>query len=166
MDFWQFFSNVLAFQWATFQHFTSTIGKGLQAGVDATPFWGLITVNGSACTIELWMYLENYYKYWKNPLLAVFLTGMPLILSFLIWAKKNFFASDWTTKYTSMASGLHIAFFWRRMSTVIIMNGKVHIALRTTVIWTMIFCYKMKCLLLLLLFSLLSSLYHYNYYYY
>ena len=100
--FLHFFSNVLAFQWATFQHFTSTIGKGLQAGVDATPFWGLITVNGSACTIELWMYLENYYKDWKNPLLAVFLTGMPLILSFLIWAKKNFFASDWTTKYTSM----------------------------------------------------------------
>ena len=31
LDFWQFFSNFLAFQWATFQHFTSTIGKGLLA---------------------------------------------------------------------------------------------------------------------------------------
>ena len=29
LDFWQFFSNFLASQWATFQHFTSTIGKGL-----------------------------------------------------------------------------------------------------------------------------------------
>ena len=28
-DFWQFFSNFLTFQWATFQHFTRTIGKGL-----------------------------------------------------------------------------------------------------------------------------------------
>ena len=144
LDFWQFFSNVLAFQWATFQHFTSTIGKGLQARVDATPLWGLITVNGSAFIIELWMYLENYYKDWKNPLLAVFWQGCLQFSHSLFRQKKNFFASDWTTKYTSMASGLHIAFFWPRMSTVIIMNGKVDIALRITVIWTMIFCDKMK----------------------
>ena len=72
LDFWQYFSNFLAFQWVTFQHFTSTIRKGLQAGVDATPLWGLITLNGSLCTIELWMYLENYYNDWKNPLLAIF----------------------------------------------------------------------------------------------
>ena len=31
LDFWQYFSNFLAFQWVTFQHFTSTIRKGLQA---------------------------------------------------------------------------------------------------------------------------------------
>ena len=29
LEFWQFFSKFLAFQWATFQHFTRTIGKGL-----------------------------------------------------------------------------------------------------------------------------------------
>ena len=31
LDFWQLFSNLLAFQWATFQHFTSTIGIALTA---------------------------------------------------------------------------------------------------------------------------------------
>ena len=30
-NFWNLGSNFLAFQWATFQHFTSTIGKGLLA---------------------------------------------------------------------------------------------------------------------------------------
>ena len=39
LDFWQFFSNFLAFQWATFQHFTSTIGIGLNIALAKRAFW-------------------------------------------------------------------------------------------------------------------------------
>ena len=34
-NFWNLGSNFLAFQWATFQHFTSTIGKGLHVAQKA-----------------------------------------------------------------------------------------------------------------------------------
>ena len=41
-NFWNLGSNFLAFQWATFQHFTSTIGKGLVTPPKwvTSPTWG------------------------------------------------------------------------------------------------------------------------------
>ena len=91
LDFWQFFSEFLAFKWATFQHFTSTIGTGLTSlkKIHISDWFCLeILLNDKNTTIFS-------LKYRKSFLILVLGKGMEISYYFKPFLQKYYKKAGW-----------------------------------------------------------------------